>query len=136
MKNNAGIPEIKVHIPQVLKEKLETFARVCGREPDDLIRVALDDYFYKVTVLPEPVIYQLPDGLWAVEAVEPGIETVDREGDPLLLARFYGTLDRNKDREKRLMSALIALKGLTDRASPLEIMNADWVSMKRDIGGI
>lgn len=96
--------------------------------------MALEDYLGKVTVLPQAVKYQLADGQWAVEAVEKTLEIEDRDGNPVLLVRFYGTLARDKDKGDRLLSALIALKGLTQAASTMEIMNADWESMRRDVG--
>ena len=126
--------EISIVLPRVLDGRLRALARLCGRDEKDIIRVALDDYLGRVTILSQPVQYQLPDGLWVVEALEKALEAEDGDGNPTLLVRFYGTLKREDDKGDRLLTAMVALKGLTERASTVEMLGADWLSMKRGLG--
>jgi hypothetical protein len=72
--------------------------------------------------------------LWKVLMVEPLTEVAAENGKPLLLVRFFGTLRPSKGRDLKpsLMSAQIALRGLDARATSMEILHAEWVSMHRD----
>jgi len=68
------LDEISIVLPRVLDGRLRALARLCGRDEKDIIRVALDDYLGRVTILSQPVQYQLPDGLWVVEALEKALK--------------------------------------------------------------
>lgn len=126
---------LKLSLPDPLVDKLKRFSQASGKSIDGIVSAALDDYFANIMVLPEPVAYQLRDGKWTVEALEPGIEMEDRDGNPILLCRFYGFVDERRFiKGAARMSAMIALKDLGTWASSMEILNADWLSMKKDVG--
>lgn len=112
-----------VRIPLDLEAKLASFSACSGQSRGKIVSLALADRFSRTMFLYEPKAWLLDGETWQVEAMEPVVDG---------LVRFYGQLFGDADSKPRPMSAMLSLEGITMKSSMVDILNAKWISMRRD----